>query len=190
MKKNWKIFEYLKEGNNKQKLCYELIKELKIDVVLSTFNPVIAGTIPIEVDIDSSDIDILCEISSFDDFKNIVLNNYSHYQNFNIREKVINNRGSVIVNFKYKHMEFEIFGQSLAVELQDGFRHMIVEDRIINICGEDFKNKIIELKKQGIKTEPAFGIILNIKDDPYLELLKLYDLSENELRRYLLERNN
>ena len=38
--------------------------------------------------------------------------------------------------------------------------------------GEPFRQQIIELKEQGHKTEPAFGIVLGLTTDPYIELLK------------------
>lgn len=49
---------------------------------------------------------------------------------------------------------------------------MIAEYKILQAKGEEFKQKIIELKKQGIKTEPAFGMLLGL-ENPYEELLKL-----------------
>jgi len=49
---------------------------------------------------------------------------------------------------------------------------MIAEYKILQEKGNDFKKKIIELKKQGIKTEPAFGILLNL-ENPYEDLLKM-----------------
>ncbi|MNY83296.1 hypothetical protein D3C86_2259750 [compost metagenome] len=51
---------------------------------------------------------------------------------------------------------------------------MYVEYNLLSIHGEQFRQHIIELKKQGLKTEPAFAQALGIKGDPYLELLKLY----------------
>jgi hypothetical protein len=48
---------------------------------------------------------------------------------------------------------------------------MLAEYRILKEKGADFKHKIIELKKQGIKTEPAFGLLMDLKN-PYEDLLK------------------
>ncbi len=48
---------------------------------------------------------------------------------------------------------------------------MMFEYRILQEKGEDFKNEIIALKRQGIKTEPAFGILLGL-ENPYEDLLK------------------
>lgn len=50
---------------------------------------------------------------------------------------------------------------------------MIAEYRILKERGEDFKQKIIQLKQQGMKTEPAFGLLLGL-ENPYKDLLKLY----------------
>jgi hypothetical protein len=50
---------------------------------------------------------------------------------------------------------------------------MITEYRILLEKGEAFRSQIVELKRQGMKTEPAFALLLGLEGDPYLELLKL-----------------
>ena len=62
---------------------------------------------------------------------------------------------------------------------------MLVENRILKIVGEKGKEKIIELKRNGYKTEPAFGVYLNITENPYEFLLLMYDWNENQLEEYL-----
>jgi hypothetical protein len=54
---------------------------------------------------------------------------------------------------------------------------MLVEHRILKEKGEVFRQQIIELKKQGYKTEPAFGKLLEIEGDAYEYLLRLYNLN-------------
>lgn len=48
---------------------------------------------------------------------------------------------------------------------------MLAEYKILQERGEEFKQKIIELKKKGIKTELAFGMLLGL-ENPYEDLLK------------------
>lgn len=50
---------------------------------------------------------------------------------------------------------------------------MIIENRILNVKGVDFKEKVKKLKSDGLKTEPAFTKLLGLKGYPYTELLKL-----------------
>lgn len=50
---------------------------------------------------------------------------------------------------------------------------MLVEHQILAQKGKDFRAKIIDLKKMGIKTEPAFAQLLGLQGDPYKSLLKL-----------------
>lgn len=48
---------------------------------------------------------------------------------------------------------------------------MLKEFEILASKDERFAEKIRELKRKGLKTEPAFCEILNIKGDLYIELL-------------------
>ncbi|NJO90077.1 MAG: DUF4269 domain-containing protein [Chloroflexia bacterium] len=46
---------YLKYGNHKQKLAYKELVDLALFEKLADYQPVLCGTIPIEIDTDESD---------------------------------------------------------------------------------------------------------------------------------------
>lgn len=48
---------------------------------------------------------------------------------------------------------------------------MVAEWKILAEKGDSFKQKILELKRSGIKTEPAFAQMLGLKGDPYQAVL-------------------
>ena len=87
-----------------------------------------------------------------------------------IQTLTINEIESTICNFELEGFPIEIFGQNKPVAQQNAYLHMMAEYKIIQKKGEDFKQKIIDLKKKGIKTEPAFGMLLNL-ENPYQDLL-------------------
>ncbi len=78
----------------------------------------------------------------------------------------------MVANFKVDSFEIEIFGQNIPSERQNAYRHMLIEHKLIIERGENFRQKIIELKQKGFKTEPAFAILLGLEGNPYIELLK------------------
>ena len=57
---------------------------------------------------------------------------------------------------------------------------MMVEYQLLKEKGEGFKQQIIDLKKSGFKTEPAFAIALGLTGDPYEALLQLYQDKNNQ----------
>jgi len=163
--------DYLKSGTARQQKAFEVLNENLILQKLSGFTPVLVGTIPINIAIDSSDLDIACYWKDKNHFIEIVKKNFSEENHFQIYEKEIFGKEAVLANFFTDDFEIEIFGQNSPVQEQFGFRHMIIEATILEENGEDFRHKIIELKKSGIKTEPAFAKLLNLKGDPYEALL-------------------
>src|SRR5690606_12794082 len=76
-----------------------------------------------------------------------------------------------IANFKIDGMLFEVYGEGRPVAEQYGFRHLLIESQVLETFGEEFKQQIIELKSQGLKTEAAFAKLLKIQGDPYEGLL-------------------
>lgn len=170
---NFGDIEYLKDGNEKQIRMYELLNHYDILTSLSAFDPIVVGTIPIEVDIDSSDIDVICYCK---DEKHITETFISYFQDnpgFKIARNQGPDRNAVIANFMLGEFEVEIFGQNIPTRQQLAYRHMLIEYKLLQEKGESFRRQIIELKRQGLKTEPAFAFLLDLDGDPYEALLRL-----------------
>jgi hypothetical protein len=164
---------YLQKGNARQQVVFNILEDLLIFNKLKKFTPVLTGTIPIGIDIESSDLDIICYCRNLEEFKKLVFAYFKYYDDFKIHEKEINTLETVIARFNYQGYQIEVFGQNRPVHEQEAYRHMLIELKILQEKGDEFKQQIIELKKQGIKTEPAFAKLLGLKGDPYSELLKL-----------------
>lgn len=162
---------YLKSGNPRQILAYEVLKENRIMELLSVFDPILVGTIPIKIDIESSDLDIICFWNDKAQFMSKIQNAFGSKKDFKIWESNINGQETVIASFLIATFEIEIFGQNIPTKEQNGYKHMIIEHQILEENGEDFRREIIKLKQKGFKTEPAFAELLGLKGNPYLELL-------------------
>jgi len=162
---------YLKVGNPKQIKAYEVLTKNNVFSKLAEFHPIFVGTIPINIDIGNSDLDVICYWKNKNDFIDKIKIQFSDEQHFSLKEIEIDSAPTVIANFILDGFEIEIFGQNIPVKQQNAYRHMIIEHQILLEKGEEFRQKIIQLKKDGYKTEPAFGLLLGLNEDPYLELL-------------------
>jgi len=167
---DFKNLEYLKIGNEKQKKAYEVLTKYKIFDILKKYSPILAGTVPIEIDIEESDLDIICEVKDKVEFEKFLIQVFKDFD-VNIEILNINNEKSLVCNFKLEEFPIEIFGQDRPTTQQNAYLHMISEYNILQEKGEGFKQKITDLKKQGIKTESAFGMLLHL-ENPYEDLLK------------------
>lgn len=171
MKINWFDISYLQNGSISQKKALTTLKEIKILEILASFRPVVVGTYPIDIAIATSDLDILCQIKDFEYFIEILNKNFSNFSSFKTHKLFLQNDASIICRFNYNNMPFEIVGQNKPIEEQTAFLHMIHEAAILEKYGPKFKNQIIELKKKGIKTEPAFAQLLSLPGNPYISIL-------------------
>jgi uncharacterized protein DUF4269 len=62
---------------------------------------------------------------------------------------------------------------------------MLVEYRILHIAGDTTRQAIRDLKKEGLKTEPAFAQYFNLEGDPYQALIELENLDDDALKEGL-----
>jgi len=163
--------------------AYQVLKQIEVFTILQPYNPVLVGTVPIGIDIDGSDLDIICEAADLLQFQQVVVDGFSKYAGFSD----FFSKDAYVASFRYSGIEIEIYSKDKPTDLQNGYRHMVIEDRILNIAGEKLRQEVILLKKEGYKTEPAFGQLLGLAN-PYEELLELEDLSDAELEDYLRSR--
>ncbi|MDQ1140198.1 DUF4269 domain-containing protein [Pedobacter agri] len=168
---NFLDIAYLENGNERQKNAYQVLTENGILEKLNCFTPILVGTIPINIDIESSDLDIICYAPNQENFIQSLNYNFGKENQFIISKNTTFN--SVKANFFTADFEIEIFGQNIPTQQQNAYRHMLIEYKILLEKGEDFRLRVIELKRQGYKTEPAFAKLLGLRGDPYEELLKL-----------------
>ena len=179
--KNWKSIDYLLHGNKKQIKAYDAIIKSSILEILNEYNSILVGTIPIEVDIDDSDLDIICEVYDFNNFIKVLNNNFGEYENYILKNKQNDYNQIIVANFRFMGFEFEIYATSFPTETFNGYKHMLIENRILDLLGKEFREKVIALKIEGLKTEPTFAKLLGLSGDPYDELLKLKDCSNQEI---------
>lgn len=166
--------DYLKSGNPKQKDAFEVLQRYQVFHLLRHFNPLLAGTVPIDIAIENSDLDILCHFTNADDFEKYLNLHCSGFENYEMRQAHIDGHETRIANFILDNWPVEIFGQTKPSHHQNAYKHMVVEHELLLQHGEDFRLKIIELKKQGYKTEPAFAMLLGLKGNPYEALLDMF----------------
>ncbi len=158
------------------------LEELNVWNDLAAFRPTFVGTIPIGIDIPSSDIDLICEVREFASFTSLLVNLFSSYSIFNIQEMDL--QGPAIhCRFATKTFEIEIVGQNKSIEENRAYRHMLVEAKLLDFVSHQQRQKIITLKLAGIKTEPAFCIALGISGDPFEILDQLADANDHELKK-------
>ncbi len=111
MIKNFKNIEYLKDGNNRQKLAYLEIIKLKIFEKLEKYNPILTGTIPIEIDLPESDLDIICECKNHTKFSEFLVNQFGDKTSFKIYTTKLSGIKSTIAEFKTMNFTFDFLGK-------------------------------------------------------------------------------
>lgn len=172
MNMNFDNIEYLQLGSNRQQQAYSALTNNQILLKLKRFDPILVGTIPINIDIENSDLDIICCFADKHDFIETIIDSFKNEKNFVISEQKSIDNTAIVANFFVDSFEIEFFGQSIPTRQQFAYRHLVIEYDLLNQYGDEFRQQIIELKRQGHKTEPAFGLALGLTGDPYTELLK------------------
>jgi len=166
--------DYLRTGTPRQQEAHQVITQNKLLEKLSGYTPILAGTIPLAIDIAHSDLDILCCWTHKHRFVDTLIAHFSDELQFSLQEKTISGHETVLAGFELGGFPVEVFGQNRPVKEQEGYRHMVIEYELLKTHGAEFREAVISLKKAGIKTEPAFAQVLGLKGDPYQELLNRY----------------
>ena len=188
---DWGDITYLARGNVRQQRAYRALQALDIFNHLRAYKPILTGTFPIGIDVAQSDLDIICEVgghsgsgkaSPLEVFEHDVQDAYGAYLDFRIERIIIKDVPSVFARFVFDCFPIEVFGQPRPVTAQNAYRHLVVEGRLLAIGGNRARREIRQLKRAGLKTEPAFARYFNLEGDPYDVLLDLSSLGDDGLR--------
>ncbi|MEO0438917.1 MAG: DUF4269 domain-containing protein [Pseudomonadota bacterium] len=172
---------------SKPKPSYEtVLDQLQLLRALHEFTPIVIGTPPLGIETLSSDIDVACYSSDFEVFTRVVVGEFKDRDEFQIR--MIDSRGepALLASFVTYGWELELFCQKIPLAHQWGVRHFYIERRLLSLEPR-LRAIVTDLKRTGVKTEPAFAQVLALKGDPYEALLSLEFMSDLELRALLLQ---
>ena len=167
---NWKDPDYLLNGNEIQQAAYHELNDLGIFQKLRAYDPILTGTIPIGIYLPESDLDIIC-CGDPEMLKPRIEDLYGSQPEFRSHIKVLRDLTTLVAGFMGTQFPIEIFIQNVPTRQQYAYLHMVKEYDILKNRGENFRAQILDLKRQGIKTEPAFARLLGIEGDPYEGLL-------------------
>nr|WP_154893658.1 DUF4269 domain-containing protein [Paenibacillus xylanexedens] len=194
MKTTAEVLAHLASGNERQRDAYRLLLKSGLFSILEAYTPYPAGTVPIDIDIPGSDLDILCEVPDLNSFEMVVTQHFSGMEHFSCQ------RGTglgmdipsayMTCSFQIEGWPLEIYAQSLPVNKQNAYLHMLVEWELLQLWGAKGHAEIRRLKRVGLKTEPAFAAVLGLQGDPYVELLHLAHWSRHELWLWARQRTS
>lgn len=185
---NFLKLDYLEQGNDRQQRAYRVMQELQVMEKLAPYEPVLAGTIPLNIDIPASDLDIICEVHDAESFALVLERYFGTCDQYSRTSKVIAGMPRMVAGFSYGGFWFEIFGQPLTVTKQNAYRHMIIEHRLLEMAGTEALEAIRQLKINGLKTEPAFAQYFGLAGDPYQTLLDMADWEDTRLGLWIREK--
>jgi hypothetical protein len=180
-RRRWHDIGYLRQGSEAQRQAYQILTDWQILEQLEPYNPVLAGTFPLDLTIAGSDLDILCEVHNHSLFAVHVEHCSGKEDGFQLETTGRVGSQATVVNFVVNSLPVQLFAEQTAVVEQAAYLHMDVEYRLLQLGGRKTRERILELKKAGIKTEPAFAAWLGLDGDPYAALLELARFSDEEL---------
>jgi hypothetical protein len=151
---------------------------------LAAFDPHVAGTPPLGLDLPGSDIDVLCHAPDADAFCRSAWSGFAGYEDFAMHQWRSGGR-PVIVRFLARGWAFELFASAEPVFEQPGWRHFMVERRLLALGGDRLRNAVMAARRGGLKTEPAFAKILGLSGDPYSAMLAIEVQSDSALAELL-----
>jgi hypothetical protein len=109
---NFDNIEYLKHGTDRQRQAYSILNNIQILSKLKGFDPILVATIPISIDIESSELDIICCFSDNQQFQKTIIDNFANEDHFKIRKQHNINGIAIVANFFISDFEIEVFGQN------------------------------------------------------------------------------
>ncbi|WP_434756610.1 DUF4269 domain-containing protein [Paenibacillus amylolyticus] len=187
------VMKHLSVGNQRQQDAYRVFQDSGLLAKLAAYSSYPTGTVPIDIDLPDSDLDVLCYADDLKTFQaeqsgqleGIALNGRTQWT-YGI--SVSDQKAYVTCELKLGSWPVEIFVQAVPVEQQNAYLHMQVEWSLLQLWGEAGHREIRRLKQAGWKTEPAFAHVLGLEGNPYIEMRDLAELKEQELWEFARSR--
>lgn len=186
---DFRDWSFLAGGSADQRRAFAVLSRHRPLDRLAPHDTGLAGTFPLDIAIPGSDLDIL--VQADDPFAAAPLLDaaFGRESGYARRQVRVADGPALVAGFTLDDLPVEIFVQSLPVVRQMGWRHMLVEARLLALA-PSLRPAIRALKRTGVKTEPAFARLLALPGDPYQAVLDLEPLADSALADLLSQRRS
>lgn len=186
--RDWNDHAPIRDGSQRQMQAYSVVyDDLMLFHSLKRHEPLWVGAFPLNIDIDGSTIDVLCNPESLRPFLHQVKDRYGNRPNFRLTWKAIDRVPTVLARFAAGDFIVELFAQPRPTTAQVAFIHMEVQARLLALGGPAARSAIQALMRDGLSTEAAFVQYFKLSpaNDPAEKLLALARTDNDALRRQL-----
>jgi hypothetical protein len=180
--RSWRDPAYLASGSAAQREAARAIAACGVLERLAAFDPVLVGTYPLDLVVPGSDLDILCHAPDLAGFARVVRQAFADRPGFTCERQPTGATLAILARFRSLELPVEVFGQAVPVDQQRGYRHLLVEARLLELGGPRLRRAVLDLRGKGTKTEPAFAHALGLSGDPHERLWALSWCDDAELR--------
>lgn len=177
---DWRDPAYLAAGSPAQRAAARALAACAVLERLAPFDPVLAGTYPLDLAVEGSDLDVLCHAPDLALFERAVREALGDRPGFRCERQPAGTTLAVVARFRSGRLPVEVFGQPLPIDRQRGYRHLLVEARLLARGGARLRRAVATLRRSGLKTEPAFARALGLEGDAYERLWTLSWREANE----------
>ncbi len=131
----WQSAQVLSDvGSERGRAAVYALETSALFETLAAFTPTLIGTIPLGVETAHSDLDVACFAPNLADFAQTV-RTYAAMPTFFLKEKRVRGVPCVIAGFRCADVDVQIFAQPQPVLVQYGYRHLVVEERLLACAG-------------------------------------------------------
>lgn len=157
----------------KTEKIWKAIQDSKVLSLFKENNALIAGSFPLDIATTLSDVDVLIKEADLVKLRAFFEYQFSTQDDFKIIEEVVDDLPSLICQFTFQGIPFELFAQDKDTVKQMAYIHFQVEERLLKYGGDALRSRVRGERSVGIKTEHAFANLLSLPGDPFITLAGL-----------------
>ncbi len=176
--RHWQVLE---NGSEKQHRAFEILNAADIFRILKPFDPAHVGTIGNDIDISTSDIDIICACGDLAELASILKSEVSDHFLIQCKMKESEGQKALVARISTE-IPIEIYAEDTPTEKQIAYRHYLNACRVLDLLGDQAHGEIRTLKREGMKTEAAFCSYLGLIGEPFAAFLKVEEMSDESIR--------
>lgn len=152
----------------------DVVRRTGVLDALEGYDPVVVGTFPLGLDREGSDVDVLCHADDLPRFVDHATAVFGDHRGFRTHRFVPRDgHEAAVIRFAVDEVPVEVFAQPVPTRDQHGYRHLQVEQRLLELGGDPLTAMLRARRRPGSSVEDAFAEVLGLTGDPFEAVLSL-----------------